>query len=300
MSWWMPLALLAIHRFIATTRILYAVLAALLTTAQLSLVDVSGRVLSLVCGRDGRSLVLVSSPSRPEGACGCSRRGDRGCSCWPLPCTRPIRRLAFTIGRLKKSSASAPHCPTTSDRNGRSALWAGRPLPDPQAERGLFPGAVVLVLAAIALWPPLGKARLPYAAALLVITEITRGSNGFLYPILYEWLAFMRGMRVPARASLLVGMALRDPGGLRCQPSSAAGSPALARGGRVRADCADRSRPLSGTSARGGLAPSALDLSGAAPDEETWCSPSFRWASVPVRPSRTCRTCTFPCGMAPI
>jgi len=92
--------------------------------------------------------------------------------------------------------------------NGRSALWAGRPLADPQPERGLFPGAAVLVLAAIALWPPLGRARLPYAAGLLFITELTRGSHGFLYPLLYKWLSFMRGMRVPARASLLVGMAL--------------------------------------------------------------------------------------------
>jgi hypothetical protein len=90
----------------------------------------------------------------------------------------------------------------------RSALWADWTLPDHKPERALFPGLVILVLAAVALLPPLGSARIAYAGALALSVELTRGYNSFLYMGLYETLSFMRGLRSPARASLLVGLAL--------------------------------------------------------------------------------------------
>jgi len=75
-------------------------------------------------------------------------------------------------------------------------------------ERALFPGAVILLLAAVALIPPLGATRAAYLAALVVMFELSRGFNGFFYPYLYDWLPFLRGLRVPARASILVGLTL--------------------------------------------------------------------------------------------
>jgi hypothetical protein len=90
----------------------------------------------------------------------------------------------------------------------RSAMWADRGLPGRRAERALFPGVMALLLAAIALVPPLGVTRVAYAGAMLVAFEISRGFNGFLYPHLYEWLPFVRGLRVPARSSILVGLSL--------------------------------------------------------------------------------------------
>ena len=46
------------------------------------------------------------------------------------------------------------------------------------------------------------------ACALLVAFEMSRGFNSAFYPYLYEWLPFIRGLRVPARASILVGLTL--------------------------------------------------------------------------------------------
>jgi hypothetical protein len=67
---------------------------------------------------------------------------------------------------------------------------------------------MLLVLAAIALVPPLGTTRAVYAGALLLMFEISRGFNSWIYPPLYDALPFLRGMRVPARASILVGLVL--------------------------------------------------------------------------------------------
>ena len=56
----------------------------------------------------------------------------------------------------------------------RSATWAERTLPGRMPERALFPGAMILLLAAVAFVPPLGVTRAAYAGALLVAFEIPR------------------------------------------------------------------------------------------------------------------------------
>ena len=90
----------------------------------------------------------------------------------------------------------------------RSATWGNYTLPGRMPERALFPGVMILLLAAVALIPPVGVTRAAYAAALLVAFEMSRGFNSVFYPYLYEWLPFIRGLRVPARASILVGLTL--------------------------------------------------------------------------------------------
>jgi len=71
-------------------------------------------------------------------------------------------------------------------------------------ERRLFPGVVAAVLLVVGLWPPWSRVRLIHAAGLLVALELARGSNGLLYPVLYEWVLPYRGLRVPARATILI------------------------------------------------------------------------------------------------
>jgi hypothetical protein len=100
---------------------------------------------------------------------------------------------------------------TTADylrAHPRSAQWANRGLAGRMPERALFPGVMILVLAAIGLVPRFGATRAAYAVALIVAFEMSRGFNSPFYPYLYDGLAFVRGLRVPARASVLVGMTL--------------------------------------------------------------------------------------------
>ena len=90
----------------------------------------------------------------------------------------------------------------------RSSAWSGRTLGDLKPERALFPGLAAIVLAIIALVPPWSRTRAAYAAALLFAVELSRGHHGTIYPALYKSLTFMQGLRVPARASMLVGFVL--------------------------------------------------------------------------------------------
>lgn len=79
---------------------------------------------------------------------------------------------------------------------------------DGNAERQLFPRVMPVALAATALWPPLSVARIGYLLALVVAVDGSFGMNGWYYPLLYSYVAPYRGIRVPARFSIFVGMTL--------------------------------------------------------------------------------------------
>ena len=82
------------------------------------------------------------------------------------------------------------------------------------AERQLFPGVVVLALAVVALWPPVRAVRLGYAVAMAVAFDGSLGMHGVLFPWLRDYVGPFRGLRVPARFSILVGLALAILAGL--------------------------------------------------------------------------------------
>jgi hypothetical protein len=75
-------------------------------------------------------------------------------------------------------------------------------------ERQLFPRAMPLALAAVALCPPLSAARIAYTLALIAAVDGSFGLNGGYYPLLYTYVAPYRALRVPARFSILVGLTL--------------------------------------------------------------------------------------------
>ena len=75
-------------------------------------------------------------------------------------------------------------------------------------ERQVFPGFLVVGLALAALWPPLSAVRAAYLLGLLFAFDVSLGSNGVLHPYLYEWVLPFRGLRVPARCAMLVGLSL--------------------------------------------------------------------------------------------
>ena len=75
-------------------------------------------------------------------------------------------------------------------------------------ERELFMGVVVPLIALIALWPPLSAARIGYLLALLLAFEASLGFNGFSYSWLHDYVLPYKGLRVPARMAMLVGLSL--------------------------------------------------------------------------------------------
>ncbi len=90
----------------------------------------------------------------------------------------------------------------------RSATYGGRLLEDRYTERALFPGTLPLVLSAAALVPPVGTIRLAYAAGLLTAFDVSLGFNGVTYKHLYQWFFPIRGLRVPARMSVVLAISL--------------------------------------------------------------------------------------------
>jgi hypothetical protein len=106
---------------------------------------------------------------------------------------RPVRELT-TYSAEPGDFASAP---------ANSVLY-GWTEPFAWNERHLFPGFVGLVLLIVGLWPPLDRVRIVHAVGLALAIDLTLGFNGGLYRLLYDWVLPFRGLRVPARADILV------------------------------------------------------------------------------------------------
>jgi len=77
-----------------------------------------------------------------------------------------------------------------------------------RAERELFPGSTTLALAAVGMVPPLGAVGIATIAAGALTFDWSLGFKGLTYDDLYKRSVIHRGMRVPARFSVLVGVAL--------------------------------------------------------------------------------------------
>jgi hypothetical protein len=91
--------------------------------------------------------------------------------------------------------------PATNQLYGWSA-----PLGAP--ERQLFPGLVAIGLLAVGLWPPMNRTVILHVVGMIVALELTFGLNAHVYGFLYNWVLPFRGLRVPARAYVLVLMGM--------------------------------------------------------------------------------------------
>ncbi len=89
----------------------------------------------------------------------------------------------------------------------RSATWGWMQLTN-NPERHLFPGVLPVILAIVGLCGPFSRLRLAYAAALALAFDLSLGLHGILYEWLYAYVLPYRGLRVPARISILVGFTL--------------------------------------------------------------------------------------------
>jgi len=77
-----------------------------------------------------------------------------------------------------------------------------------RGERELFPGTSTLALAGLGLLPPLGAAGIATIVAGALTFDWSLGFKGLTYDDLYKRSVIHRGMRVPARFSVVVGAAL--------------------------------------------------------------------------------------------
>jgi hypothetical protein len=123
-----------------------------------------------------------------------------------VPYSQPYRDNARSLGHrppseiILYSATPASYLAVTPDHAmlGRwTSGWSS-------SETRLFPGMIAVLLAALALVPPVCSVRWLYFAVLLFAVECSFGLNGRLYPLLHDWLTPFKGLRAPGRFGILV------------------------------------------------------------------------------------------------
>lgn len=208
---WIPLALLAILKLAETWKLRWALAAAFCVVGQfytclyvavffpVYALPVLGTLLLLRSRPDWRQIV---KPLAIAGVLAVLAM---------LPVVRPFMKAQAMKGDRTKDAVRF-YSADFSDYlrpHHRSATYNGYLLDSSDKfERALFPGASMLVLAGVSLAPPVGAVRLALGAGGLLALDLSRGMKGFTYPTLYEVFPPMRGMRVPARYSIILGLSL--------------------------------------------------------------------------------------------
>lgn len=72
----------------------------------------------------------------------------------------------------------------------------------------LFPGTVAIAFAVLGILGARGRIRLVYLGALIFAFDVSRGLNGATYSFLYEYLLPFRALRAPARIGILVNLSI--------------------------------------------------------------------------------------------
>lgn len=209
MTHWMPLALVWVHRFGATLKARDAMVVAILAAAQLYSSMYYGVFFAIYAGAVLGTLLLVArQPWRrlvaPVAA------ALTLAVVLAVPLARPYLAAQAVKGE-RDEGAVRVYSAWPSDylrAHERSATYSGRLLEARYPERALFPGTLPLALSAVALVPPVGAIRLAYAAGLLVAFDVSLGFNGVSYKHLYRWWLPIRGLRVPARMSIVLAISL--------------------------------------------------------------------------------------------
>jgi hypothetical protein len=207
-TWWMPLALLMLHRTVKSGRARDGALTGLMVALQ--------TLSSLYCGL---FLVVVTAV---VGACLVSRRPEAKRLIRPglaaavilvvmvMPVAVPYLQNRGQLGERPDWEARLYSATPRSYlvAHTRSRLYSDV-LDGPRApEASLFPGIGVVALALVGAWPRLTGSRAAYVVAALVAFDGSLGWNGVVFPTLRDYLLPFRGLRVPARFSVLVGLSL--------------------------------------------------------------------------------------------
>jgi hypothetical protein len=123
---------------------------------------------------------------------------------WPYVQARDIRGDR-AIEEVRDGSATGENYRDANMRLVNYRWLGGR---GHRVERELFPGTSTIVLAAAGMIPPLGAPSMAAIVAGALTFDWSLGLNGLTYDELYRLSPVYRGMRMTARFSVIVGMAL--------------------------------------------------------------------------------------------
>ena len=213
MTMWTPLTLWALHRAMAAGRLRDGLATGVAFALQMLSSLYYGLFLALYLLPIGGALWLARG--RPRRAIAVLGAGAVVAAVLVSPVI-----YAYTANKAMVGDRGAPTIefysaegPDYLKPHFRSLVY-GRWSENGNPERQLFPRVMPVALAATALWPPLSAARIAYTLALITAVDGSFGLKGAYYPLLYQYVSPYRGLRVPARFSVFVGLTLAVLAGL--------------------------------------------------------------------------------------
>jgi hypothetical protein len=207
MTMWMPLALLGLHRALASGRLRDGLATGFAFALQTLSSLYYGCFLAVYMAVFGAALWIGR---------GCPRRPLRALAAGALLAAVLVAPVASQyiasrpmmgdrdLGTIQFYSARGTDYLTPTFRDALYARWSDGGFP----ERALFPRLMPVALAAVALWPPLSAARIAYTLGLVLAVDGSLGFNGATFTSLHAVVLPFKGLRVPARFSLLAGLTL--------------------------------------------------------------------------------------------
>ena len=205
-----PLALLLVHRLIAGERVRDAVLLGLVMAAQF-LSGLYGAMCFVVCLAVLMPLLLVAvPPSRPLRFLLLLTAGALVAGVILLPYAMPYMRAQAFAG--PRSVREIQHFDAVWTNYlaapASNRLWGWTASRFGGEELNLFPGGIAVVCGLLGVLYRRSRVAMAYAVMLLFAFEASRGFGGVSYPLLYEYLKPFQALRVPSRFDLLVNLAL--------------------------------------------------------------------------------------------
>jgi hypothetical protein len=210
MAFCMPLCLLAVHRTIAGGRLIDGLLSGLFLALQCLSSWYYGIFLATFLAPLTAVLMLGRRAADASRSLRALAAGAVLAAVLVVPMALPYLSARRAVGErpleeIQFYSATPLNYLAAHPRNtmlgGVTSDWGGQ-------ERELFMGIAVPLIALAGLWPPLSVARIAYALGFVFAFDLSLGFNGLLYPWFHEYLLPYRGLRVPARMAMVVGLGL--------------------------------------------------------------------------------------------
>jgi hypothetical protein len=204
---WMPLAMLGLHRMMASGRVRDG----LATGLALALQTLSSFYFGLFLSLNllvVAVVVTLATQGRIRPAARPIVAGALLAAVIVGPATIPYFQNRSTVGERDLGAAAQF---SSKPRDYVSAHWRSRAYGRVLTGDGrleLFPGIMPTALAVAGLWLPLSPGALAYGTALGVSADASLGVHGSVYPTLYQLVFPFRGLRAPDRFSVLVGFAI--------------------------------------------------------------------------------------------
>jgi len=207
---WLPLALIAIHRVVTEPRIWNGLLLGGAIAAQ-ALSSMYAAIFFVTYCVVFIPLLALADPTRPWWRLIRSVAAGAALTLaivipYSLAYTGAVQTVGTrTIGDVGYYSASLANYLAAPPEN---RLYGSVTARYGASELYLFPGITAVLLAALGVWRGAGRARLAYAAGLILVFELSRGIHGLTYPLLFMYLPPFWALRSAARIGILVNLSI--------------------------------------------------------------------------------------------